>query len=107
MSISKDAQLSQGKRKLLKLLLLGALLGLLVSIALTILRVNTPQPRSKLYRHMQLGEPAVRIPFQLVNGLPVVKVMVNGQGPYRFVLDTGAQITCIQRNLKRKWVLVK
>jgi len=40
------------------------------------------------------------LPMQDVGGRPVVDVRVNGKGPYRFVLDTGATITVIDATLK-------
>lgn len=32
----------------------------------------------------------ISIPFELDGDMPVVEVMVHGEGPYRFILDTGA-----------------
>src|SRR5262249_21623307 len=40
------------------------------------------------------------LPMQDVGGRPVVDVSVNGKGPYRFILDTGATITVIDATLK-------
>jgi len=40
------------------------------------------------------------LPMQDVGGRPVVDVRVNGKGPYRFILDTGATITVIDATLK-------
>ncbi|MBZ5720415.1 MAG: retroviral-like aspartic protease family protein [Acidobacteriia bacterium] len=34
---------------------------------------------------------AVEIPFTSDNGVPMVKVMVNGKGPYTFIVDTGEE----------------
>ncbi|MBC7883213.1 MAG: aspartyl protease family protein [Anaerolineae bacterium] len=33
---------------------------------------------------------SVTLPFELVEGLIIIKVRINGKGPYSFVLDTGA-----------------
>ena len=32
------------------------------------------------------------VKLQMLDGLPMVDVLVNGRGPYRFVLDTGASM---------------
>lgn len=39
------------------------------------------------------------VPLRLVGGLPVVPVMLNGKGPYDFILDTGTNITYVQSQL--------
>ena len=46
-----------------------------------------------------LDSAAVEVPMQLGSGRPVVQVMVNGQGPYDFILDTGAGTTVIDSTL--------
>jgi predicted aspartyl protease len=40
--------------------------------------------------------------MQEISGVPIVQVSVNGTGPYPFVLDTGANVTVINRQLLRK-----
>lgn len=37
-----------------------------------------------------LGQPGRQVPFVLEGGRPVVEVTLDGHGPYRFILDTGA-----------------
>jgi len=37
--------------------------------------------------------------LKLAYGIPIVRVFVNGQGPFRFVLDTAASKTIIDREL--------
>ena len=39
------------------------------------------------------------VPIRAVDRLPVVQVMLNGKGPYDFVLDTGTNITRVQSQL--------
>lgn len=41
------------------------------------------------------GKELVTIPFELINNRPFVKVMVNGKGPFRFVIDTGASMSVL------------
>jgi predicted aspartyl protease len=54
----------------------------------------------------QLGEPAETTPgevsfeFAAPNDAAIlVPVKINGQGPYKFVLDTGATFTCVDQKL--------
>jgi predicted aspartyl protease len=54
----------------------------------------------------QFGEPAETTPgevsFELAapnDAAILVPVKINGQGPYKFVLDTGATFTCIDQKL--------
>jgi aspartyl protease len=42
----------------------------------------------------------ITLPMQDFGGRPVVDVRVNGKGPYRFILDTGASMTVIDAALK-------
>ncbi len=44
----------------------------------------------------------VSFPMQDMGGRPVVEVRINGKGPYRFILDTGANITVIGAALNRE-----
>ena len=39
--------------------------------------------------------------FHEISGVPIVQVSVNGTGPYSFVLDTGANVTVMTRQLFR------
>lgn len=41
------------------------------------------------------GKELATIPFDLVNNRPFIKVMVNGKGPFRFVIDTGASMSVL------------
>lgn len=41
------------------------------------------------------GKELAIIPFDLVNNRPFIKVMVNGKGPFRFVIDTGASMSVL------------
>jgi Flp pilus assembly protein TadD/predicted aspartyl protease len=49
------------------------------------------------------GPKNVDIPIQLTDTrLPVVEVMVNGKGPFRFVIDSGAGFVVISEDLAKK-----
>jgi predicted aspartyl protease len=39
------------------------------------------------------------VPIRMVDGAPVVQVTLNGKGPYDFLLDTGANISTVQRKV--------
>lgn len=39
------------------------------------------------------------VPFKIVGGTPTVAVMINGKGPYDFILDTGAGATVFNADL--------
>jgi predicted aspartyl protease len=40
------------------------------------------------------------LPMANIGGRPVVEVRINGRGPYRFILDTGASITVVDESLQ-------
>jgi len=42
-----------------------------------------------------IAEPVAVIPFDMSTGRPVVQAMINGQGPYPFIFDTGSPILVI------------
>jgi hypothetical protein len=46
-----------------------------------------------------LSTPDVVVPIELVGRKPVVEVTINGQGPFRFFLDTGAGVTVMDQSL--------
>ncbi len=60
------------------------------------------------FAFLVLAPPQVStVPFEVVNGYTVVEnVSINGRGPYRFVLDTGAQSTTIDTKTARELALV-
>ncbi|MFH0982497.1 MAG: aspartyl protease family protein [Planctomycetota bacterium] len=41
----------------------------------------------------------VAVPMELVDRLPLVQVKINGQGPYLFILDTGASLVALNKPL--------
>jgi len=55
------------------------------------------------------GGPFVRpvtVPLRLAGHLPIVRVMVDGAGPFDFALDTGATTSLVDRRLAREGSLV-
>lgn len=41
------------------------------------------------------GKEVTTIPFSLINHRPFIEVMINGKGPLKFVIDTGASLSVI------------
>jgi predicted aspartyl protease len=57
---------------------------------------------TKISLEEQAGEssetgPAGPIPFHLARGVPVVQVILNGHGPYSFLVDTGTNGTLVEQ----------
>jgi hypothetical protein len=44
---------------------------------------------------IELHSPVVVIPLKTYGGRPVIAFMINGKGPYDFIMDTGARISII------------
>jgi Aspartyl protease len=44
----------------------------------------------------------VTLPMLDMGGRPVVEVMLNGKGPYRFLLDTGASLIAVNQDLEKE-----
>jgi ketosteroid isomerase-like protein len=47
----------------------------------------------------------VDVPMQMMNGYPTIEVQVNGQGPFRFGIETGAAFVAITPQLATKLAL--
>lgn len=48
----------------------------------------------------QAAEPLASVPYRLdYNGWYTVDLMINGQGPYQFIVDTGATLTAVFENI--------
>lgn len=41
------------------------------------------------------GREVATIPFELINNRPFINIMINGKGPLRFVIDTGASLSVL------------
>ncbi|HYN08909.1 MAG TPA: aspartyl protease family protein [Vicinamibacterales bacterium] len=67
-----------------------------------------PQP-AVVSRARRLAEPEaagpIVLPMELVAGRPVIRLMVNGKGPYAFLVSTGAQTTVIDEKLASELAL--
>jgi predicted aspartyl protease len=54
---------------------------------------------------VDVPDSGVTLPMLDVGGRPMIDVSVNGQGPYPFILDTGASVTAISADLIEKLAL--
>jgi len=59
-------------------------------------------PQVPVPAHIEAPEEGVIVPMQDMGGRPVIEVMINGKGPYRFILDTGAVTTVVSEDLSRE-----
>ena len=50
-------------------------------------------------------ENGVSLPMADLDGRPLVNVAINGKGPYKFILDTGADETVLDEDLKKELAL--
>lgn len=48
---------------------------------------------------VELKKPEERIAFKMIRGMPIVTIKINNQGPYNFILDTGAGITVLSKEI--------
>ena len=59
-------------------------------------------PQIPVPASIEVPQEGVTVPMQDMGGRPVVDLKINGKGPYRFVLDTGATATVIGEELSRE-----
>jgi hypothetical protein len=65
-----------------------------------------PKPVSAARRLAEPEKPGpIVLPMELVSGRPVIRLMVNGKGPYAFLVSTGAQTTMIDQKLAAELLL--
>jgi hypothetical protein len=51
---------------------------------------------------VEVPQDGVTVPMQDMGGRPVIELQINGKGPYRFVLDSGALTTVVSDELSRE-----
>ena len=51
---------------------------------------------------IEVPREGVTVPMQDMEGRPVVELKINGKGPYRFILDTGAMTTVVSDELSHE-----
>jgi hypothetical protein len=52
--------------------------------------------------NIEVPSDGVTVPMQDMGGRPIVELKINGKGPYRFILDTGAVTTVVSDDLSRE-----
>ena len=62
-------------------------------------------PRVPVPSSIEVPSDGVTVPMQDMGGRPVIELKINGKGPYRFVLDTGAVTTVVSEELSRELAL--
>lgn len=64
---------------------------------------SVPPPPPPVSNARRLAEPEkagpIVLPMELVAGRPVIRMTINGKGPYAFLVSTGAQTTVIDQKL--------
>lgn len=58
-------------------------------------RARNPPPRA-----LTVPDSGITLPLEDIGGRPTVRVMINGMGPFRFILDTGVTITIVDSALR-------
>jgi hypothetical protein len=67
-------------------------------LALALLAQPVPpdsQPDPSPPKQIQLAHPVVEVPLLRITGRPAVEVLVDGKGPFRFGIETGARFVAI------------
>jgi hypothetical protein len=59
-------------------------------------------PQVPVPARIEVPRDGVTVPMQDMGGRPVVELSINGKGPYRFILDTGAVTTVLSDELSRE-----
>ena len=59
-------------------------------------------PQIPVPAHITMPEEGVIVPMDDMGGRPLIEVTINGKGPYRFILDTGAVATVVSEDLSRE-----
>jgi len=70
--------------------------------AIAQVRMAGPDPSPK---ELKLGADSVSVPMERFDGWAIVEALIDGKGPYRFVIDTGAPGLLVDSRLKQKMEL--
>ena len=83
----------------------------LLALALALPPVNAAPPEARDVprppARVDLPAEEVRVPMPLFNNRPIVDVVIDGKGPFPFVLDTGAAGTVVEEELAKELALPK
>ncbi|MEE8153548.1 MAG: aspartyl protease family protein [Phycisphaerales bacterium] len=50
----------------------------------------------------RLGREPIKVPIKFVMGLPTIEATINGEGPFRFIFDTGAGTVVLDESLAKE-----
>ncbi len=64
-----------------------------------------PREASPFPDHVKVPKGGSTFDMSDLGGRPVIRVMINGQGPYALILDTGASITVLDSDLQKELAL--
>lgn len=70
-------------------------LSLLISCLMMICQSSYANPEDEYFKFNSGSRKRQVVPFKLIKNLMVVPMMINGKGPYNFVLDTGVGLCLI------------
>lgn len=57
------------------------------------------KPKTTGPQKTELRAPEAKVPLDLASGIPLVEVMINGAGPFKMAIDTGATETTLDDNV--------
>jgi predicted aspartyl protease len=75
--------------------------SVLIAVALIFLAHSTSLGHSHASQLSQAA-PLITIPFSSANNLVVITATINGQGPFRFALDTGSSVHVLNRQIAER-----
>ena len=75
---------------------------LLLALALLAQAPEPDQPDPSPPREVRLGAPVVEVPLLRISERPAVEVLVDGQGPFRFGIETGARFVALAPRVAEK-----
>ncbi len=81
-----------------------ATMGMLILTGLLAAQHHLPADAPAAQK-IELPAGGISVAMGDLGGRPIVEVSINGKGPYRFILDTGASVTVISDDLKDELAL--
>lgn len=64
-------------------------------------QADSPAPEAAP-QSSRLGREPIKVPIEFVMGLPTIEAKINGQGPFRFIFDTGAGTVVLDESLAKE-----
>ena len=79
-----------------------AILAVAIALSPAVVAQAHVGPQVPVSARIEIPGDSVTVPMQDMGGRPVVELKINGKGPYRFILDTGAVTTVVSDELSRE-----